>query len=123
MFNNFIKSYQYSFFLSDIEPILSATQETVEVSKTDSQFVEIGYISSVHGLQGEVRVKPNTDFPELRFSEVQFQNSLTSIVTLLESTLVFEMSYSCCYFLHLNLQSVVYVFSTLCVVFSQEGDG
>ncbi|KAL4563588.1 hypothetical protein LXL04_027632 [Taraxacum kok-saghyz] len=51
------------------EPIFSATQETVEVSKNDSQFVEIGYISSVHGLQGEVRVKPNTDFPELRFSE------------------------------------------------------
>ncbi|GJS27145.1 16S rRNA processing protein RimM [Tanacetum coccineum] len=45
------------------------TQETVEVDKTDSQFVEIGYISSVHGLQGEVRVKPNTDFPEMRLSE------------------------------------------------------
>ncbi|XP_076939991.1 uncharacterized protein LOC143608998 [Bidens hawaiensis] len=47
----------------------TATQETVEVSEIDSQFVEIGYISSVHGLQGEVRVKPSTDFPELRFSE------------------------------------------------------
>ncbi|PWA87529.1 16S rRNA processing protein RimM [Artemisia annua] len=47
----------------------TATQETVEVDKTDSQFVEIGYISSVHGLQGEVRVKPNTDFPEMRLSE------------------------------------------------------
>lgn len=47
----------------------TATQETVEVGETESQFVEIGYISSVHGLQGEVRVKPNTDFPELRFSE------------------------------------------------------
>lgn len=52
---------------------LSATQETVEVDETASQFVEIGYISSVHGLQGEVRVKPNTDFPELRFAEVQVQ--------------------------------------------------
>ncbi|MBA0871195.1 hypothetical protein Goshw_022449, partial [Gossypium schwendimanii] len=30
-------------------------------------FVEIGYISSVHGLQGEICIKPNTDFPELRF--------------------------------------------------------
>ncbi|XP_071696856.1 uncharacterized protein [Rutidosis leptorrhynchoides] len=50
----------------------ATTQETVEVIETSdsqSQFVEIGYISSVHGLQGEVRVKPNTDFPEMRFSE------------------------------------------------------
>lgn len=30
-------------------------------------FVETGYICSVHGLQGEVRVKTATDFPELRF--------------------------------------------------------
>ncbi|KAI7738927.1 hypothetical protein M8C21_031813 [Ambrosia artemisiifolia] len=47
----------------------TATQETVEASEIESQYVEIGYISSVHGLQGEVRVKPSTDFPELRFSE------------------------------------------------------
>ncbi|CAJ1938428.1 unnamed protein product [Sphenostylis stenocarpa] len=31
-------------------------------------FVNIGYISSVHGIQGEIRVKPATDFPQLRFS-------------------------------------------------------
>lgn len=61
-------------FVSHLEWILSATQETVEVDKTDSQFVEIGYISSVHGLQGEVRVKPNTDFPEMRLSEVQVRD-------------------------------------------------
>ena len=36
----------------------------------ESRFVEIGYISSVHGLQGEVRVKSSTAFPELRFGEV-----------------------------------------------------
>ncbi|KAI3681067.1 hypothetical protein L6452_35849 [Arctium lappa] len=47
----------------------TATHEPVEVGETEAQFVEIGYISSVHGLQGEVRVKTNTDFPELRFSE------------------------------------------------------
>ncbi|KAL8192239.1 hypothetical protein R6Q57_027906 [Mikania cordata] len=47
----------------------TATQEMVEVGEIESQFVEIGYISSAHGLQGEVRVKPNTDFPEMRFSE------------------------------------------------------
>nr|XP_043623025.1 uncharacterized protein LOC122594661 [Erigeron canadensis] len=47
----------------------TATQEAVEVGDIESQFVEVGYISSVHGLQGEVRVKPNTDFPEMRLSE------------------------------------------------------
>ncbi|KAK1420322.1 hypothetical protein QVD17_21829 [Tagetes erecta] len=50
-------------------PHATATEVTVEVGDIESRFVEIGYISSVHGLQGEVRVKPNTDFPELRFSE------------------------------------------------------
>lgn len=45
----------------------SATKEIVETSQNESDFVEIGYISRVHGLQGEVRVKPDTDFPELRF--------------------------------------------------------
>ncbi|KAL6500755.1 hypothetical protein OROHE_025552 [Orobanche hederae] len=32
-------------------------------------FVETGYIYGVHGFQGEVRVKPSTDFPDLRFSK------------------------------------------------------
>ncbi|KAA8519569.1 hypothetical protein F0562_013807 [Nyssa sinensis] len=47
----------------------TATQEIVETSKGESEFIEIGYICSVHGLQGEVRVKSSTDFPELRFSK------------------------------------------------------
>ncbi|XP_024020535.1 uncharacterized protein LOC21398744 [Morus notabilis] len=47
----------------------TATQEHVETAETDLGFVEVGYISNVHGLQGEARVKPNTDFPELRFCE------------------------------------------------------
>ncbi|RVW47359.1 Ribosome maturation factor RimM [Vitis vinifera] len=47
----------------------TATEEVLETSKVESEFVEVGYISSVHGLQGEIRVKPNTDFPELRFAE------------------------------------------------------
>ncbi|XP_068658394.1 uncharacterized protein [Aristolochia californica] len=34
----------------------------------ESEFIEIGYICNVHGLQGELRVRPTTDFPELRFS-------------------------------------------------------
>ncbi|VFQ60297.1 unnamed protein product [Cuscuta campestris] len=39
--------------------------ETGAVKKLE--FVDIGYVCSAHGLQGEVRVKPATDFPELRF--------------------------------------------------------
>ncbi|XP_027345168.1 uncharacterized protein LOC113857449 [Abrus precatorius] len=35
---------------------------------TEPGFVNIGYISGVHGLQGEIRVKPVTGFPQLRFS-------------------------------------------------------
>ncbi|EPS62841.1 hypothetical protein M569_11947, partial [Genlisea aurea] len=46
----------------------SATQDLVD-STSDSGFVETGYIYRVHGLQGEVKVKPATDFPELRFSK------------------------------------------------------
>ncbi|KAJ6423845.1 hypothetical protein OIU84_024755 [Salix udensis] len=46
-----------------------ATQEIVETSYSESEFVEVGYISNVHGLQGEISVKPTTDFPELRFSK------------------------------------------------------
>ncbi|KAI4295369.1 hypothetical protein L6164_035423 [Bauhinia variegata] len=47
----------------------TATQEIVDTSKDGSEFFDIGYIISVHGLQGELRVKPNTDFPELRFAK------------------------------------------------------
>ncbi|KAF3450525.1 hypothetical protein FNV43_RR06610 [Rhamnella rubrinervis] len=50
----------------------TATQEHVDVDVEDANepvSVEVGYISNVHGLQGEVRVKPSTDFPELRFSK------------------------------------------------------
>ncbi|CAI9087898.1 OLC1v1022089C1 [Oldenlandia corymbosa var. corymbosa] len=46
-----------------------STQELIETNQTESGFVDIGYICSVHGLQGEVRVKPITDFPELRFAQ------------------------------------------------------
>lgn len=53
--------------LSSIHP--SATDEIVEASESESEFVEVGYISGVHGLDGEVRVKAKTDFPQLRFSE------------------------------------------------------
>ncbi|XWS19778.1 hypothetical protein CRYUN_Cryun31cG0045900 [Craigia yunnanensis] len=51
-----------------LSPLYStATEEMIEASKNVSGFVEIGFISSVHGLQGEICIKPNTDFPELRF--------------------------------------------------------
>ncbi|XP_021904828.1 uncharacterized protein LOC110819823 [Carica papaya] len=46
----------------------TASQEIVETSNSGSGYVEIGFLSSVHGLQGDVCVKPSTDFPELRFS-------------------------------------------------------
>ncbi|KZV15868.1 hypothetical protein F511_29328, partial [Dorcoceras hygrometricum] len=46
-----------------------AAPELVETNPSTSGYVETGYISGVHGLQGEVRVKPSTDFPELRFSK------------------------------------------------------
>lgn len=48
----------------------SAAGEIVQTSNGDSEFVEIGYVSDVHGLHGEVRVKHNTDFPDLRFATV-----------------------------------------------------
>lgn len=51
---------------------LSATEEAVETS-SDSKLdlVEVGFLSGVHGLQGEICIKPNTDFPDLRFSKVK----------------------------------------------------
>ncbi|XP_023520284.1 uncharacterized protein LOC111783596 [Cucurbita pepo subsp. pepo] len=45
-----------------------ATSQILESVEAPTGFVEIGYISNVHGTEGEVRVKPVTDFPELRFS-------------------------------------------------------
>ncbi|KAL3833586.1 hypothetical protein ACJIZ3_008322 [Penstemon smallii] len=48
----------------------TATQELVETSTSSApRFIETGYIFGVHGFQGEVRVKPTTDFPDLRFSK------------------------------------------------------
>ncbi|XP_073154783.1 uncharacterized protein [Henckelia pumila] len=41
----------------------------VETNSSTSRFVETGYISGVHGIRGEVRIKPSTDFPDLRFSK------------------------------------------------------
>ncbi|CAI0452008.1 unnamed protein product, partial [Linum tenue] len=45
------------------------TLEAVETAESVSNFVEVGYLSSVHGLHGEICVDPTTDFPELRFSK------------------------------------------------------
>ncbi|ESQ39789.1 hypothetical protein EUTSA_v10000812mg [Eutrema salsugineum] len=48
----------------------TATQEVVETSDTSGlDLVEVGFLSGVHGLQGEICIKPNTDFPDLRFSK------------------------------------------------------
>ncbi|XP_047338045.1 uncharacterized protein LOC124941739 isoform X2 [Impatiens glandulifera] len=46
----------------------TGVHEIAQTSEEESEFIETGYISGVHGLQGEVRVKPKTDFHELRFS-------------------------------------------------------
>ncbi|KAK7318887.1 hypothetical protein RJT34_03594 [Clitoria ternatea] len=53
-----------------VATVAAATQEAAIDSDTSNEtgFVNIGYVSSVHGLQGEIRVKPVTDFPHLRFS-------------------------------------------------------
>ncbi|KAL0305545.1 UNVERIFIED_CONTAM: Ribosome maturation factor RimM [Sesamum radiatum] len=59
----------------------AATQVLVGTTSSASGFVETGYIYGVHGLQGEVRVKPSTDFPELRFSKAQKLVGSTILVT------------------------------------------
>lgn len=48
----------------------SAALEVAQTASPASVFVETGYIFGVHGFRGHVRVKPNTDFPDLRFSKV-----------------------------------------------------
>ncbi|KAK9153225.1 hypothetical protein Sjap_000705 [Stephania japonica] len=47
----------------------TVTELTVEASRNEAGFIEVGHISGVHGLGGELRVKPNTGYPELRFSK------------------------------------------------------
>ncbi|VVB08154.1 unnamed protein product [Arabis nemorensis] len=48
----------------------TATQEAIETSSNSGlDLVEVGFLSGVHGLQGEICIKPNTDFPDLRFSK------------------------------------------------------
>ncbi|XP_042509347.1 uncharacterized protein LOC122084996 [Macadamia integrifolia] len=44
-------------------------EEVTETTSKELEFVEIGYIAAAHGLQGELRVHPSTDFPELRFTQ------------------------------------------------------
>ncbi|CAI8618749.1 unnamed protein product [Vicia faba] len=49
---------------SAVKPITTHHEAVV----VEPRFIDIGYVSGVHGFQGDVRVKPNTDFPQLRFS-------------------------------------------------------
>ncbi|CAI0560814.1 unnamed protein product [Linum tenue] len=51
--------------------LLLWTLEAVETAESVSNFVEVGYLSSVHGLHGEICVEPTTDFPKLRFSKAK----------------------------------------------------
>ncbi|CAN1283300.1 Ribosome maturation factor RimM [Linum perenne] len=46
----------------------TATMDAVETDKSGSEFVEVGYVSSVHGVHGEICLEPSTDFAELRLA-------------------------------------------------------
>ncbi|XP_072993542.1 uncharacterized protein [Typha latifolia] len=63
----------YPVRLSSVAPVVAEAVTGAEDDEKDEEeernFVEVGYISSAHGLKGEVRVMPSTDFPELRFGE------------------------------------------------------
>lgn len=63
-------------FRRSFATVTATTDEAViddsDTTNNERGFVNIGYISSVHGIQGEIRVKPATDFPQLRFSTVMF---------------------------------------------------
>ncbi|XP_031500493.1 uncharacterized protein LOC116264426 isoform X2 [Nymphaea colorata] len=52
-----------------LRALLSRETPEVKDDEDDTEFIEIGYVSNVHGLDGEVRVKPSTDFPEMRFEK------------------------------------------------------
>ncbi|KAL8540886.1 hypothetical protein ACS0TY_002216 [Phlomoides rotata] len=61
-----------AFFVTGIMSTLliyGVLQELVETTSSAPPFVQTGYIYGVYGLQGEVWVKPSTDFPEMRFSK------------------------------------------------------
>ncbi|XP_065021659.1 uncharacterized protein LOC103996141 isoform X3 [Musa acuminata AAA Group] len=47
------------------EGVLGSSEEGSD--DQEAKFVEVGYVSSTHGIKGELRVMPSTDFPELRF--------------------------------------------------------
>ncbi|CAL9109745.1 unnamed protein product [Musa acuminata var. zebrina] len=47
------------------EGVLGSSEEGSD--DQEAKYVEVGYVSSTHGIKGELRVMPSTDFPELRF--------------------------------------------------------
>ncbi|OAY71141.1 Ribosome maturation factor RimM [Ananas comosus] len=51
------------------EAVIGSGNGEDEEGEEEPKYVEVGYISSAHGLRGEVRVMPSTDFPELRFAK------------------------------------------------------
>ncbi|WCJ37859.1 Ribosome maturation factor RimM [Euphorbia peplus] len=56
--------------INDVSPLrCRATQGIAEKEEEEAALVEVGYLSSVHGLHGEICAKPITDFPEFRFSK------------------------------------------------------
>ncbi|PNX57272.1 ribosome maturation factor rimM [Trifolium pratense] len=56
--------------INNHEAVVAENNNISNDDNNEPKFIDIGYVSGVHGFQGDVRVKPNTDFPELRFSTV-----------------------------------------------------
>nr|BAE71246.1 hypothetical protein [Trifolium pratense] len=54
--------------INNHEAVVAENNNISNDDNNEPKFIDIGYVSGVHGFQGDVRVKPNTDFPELRFS-------------------------------------------------------
>ncbi|KAG9146067.1 hypothetical protein Leryth_024542 [Lithospermum erythrorhizon] len=68
-----LSQFSFNYSPTNLRPIsplyATATEEVAETHESCSEFIEVGYVYSVHGLQGQVRIKSDTDFPELRFSQ------------------------------------------------------
>ncbi|KAH6825580.1 hypothetical protein C2S53_017552 [Perilla frutescens var. hirtella] len=69
---SFSSKLPISLHIRPLSHVISHSTAAIDLVKTTpsaSAFVETGYIYGVHGFRGEVRVKPSTDFPDLRFSK------------------------------------------------------
>eukprot|EP01018_Ginkgo_biloba_P011008 Gb_18216 [translate_table: standard] len=55
------------------QALVNQETQVVESVLDEREFVVVGYICNVHGLRGELRVHPSTDFPEERFVKATMQ--------------------------------------------------